>query len=260
MSARLLTGADVNNQRITSVASPTNGTDAANKDYVDAAARNVDWKASVRAASTANIDLTTGGLLTIDGIGLAAGDRVLVKDQTTGSQNGIYVAGSGAWARAVDADSNAEVTSGMATTVTEGTVNGDKVFILITNDPITLGTTALAFTQLGGGSSTAKTAGAGLTETATTYDVGAGTGIVVSADAVSIDTAVVTRKIAANNANATSTVVTHNWGTRDVQVYVFDTATFQQVHPDIFNTDLNSVTVTFATAPAAGAFRIIIQG
>ncbi len=259
MATRLLTGATVNNQRITDLASPTAGTDAANKDYVDAAARNVDWKASVRVASTANIDLTTGTLLTIDGIALAAGDRVLVKDQTTASQNGIYVAASGAWTRAVDADSNAEVTAGMATTAAEGTVNGDKVFILITNDPIVLGTTALAFTQLGGGAA-AKAGGAGLTETATSYDVGAGLGITVTADAVAIDTAVVTRKVAANNANATSTAVTHNFGTRDVQVYVFDTANFQQVFPDVFNTDLNTVTVTFVTAPAAGAFRIVVQG
>jgi hypothetical protein len=118
-----------------------------------------DWKESVRAATTANITLS--GAQTIDGVSVIAGDRVLVKDQSTGADNGIYVCASGAWSRSTDADASAEVTANMAVPVEEGTANGDKIFILTTNNPITLGTTALTFTALssGGGISDAASDG-----------------------------------------------------------------------------------------------------
>jgi phage-related tail fiber protein len=137
----------------TNVGAPSAGGDAANKTYVDTAvaaalATAVDWKPSVRAATTANITLS--GAQTIDGVSVIAGDRVLVKNQSTGSQNGIYVAAAGAWSRATDADASAEVTTGLATVVEEGTANGAKAFLLTTANPITLGTTALSFAQLSG--------------------------------------------------------------------------------------------------------------
>lgn len=112
----------------------------------------VDWKDSCRAATTANITLS--GEQTIDGVSVVAGNRVLVKDQSTASQNGIYVAAAGSWSRSTDADANAEVTSGLAVTISEGSTNADKIFILTTNDPITVGSTSLTFSALsaGGGS------------------------------------------------------------------------------------------------------------
>lgn len=112
-----------------------------------------DYKASVRVATTANIttasDLNAGD--TIDGVTLAAGDRVLVKDQSTATQNGIYVAGATP-ARAGDADSNYEVTANMTVRVSEGTLNADRTYQLTTNDPIVLGSTNLVFAESGGGS------------------------------------------------------------------------------------------------------------
>ncbi len=122
--------------------------EVADKAYVDAVATGLDVKASVRAATTA--DITLSGAQTIDGVSVIAADRVLVKNQTAGADNGIYVAAAGAWARAADANVSAEVTSGMFTFVTEGTANGDKGWVLTTNDPITLATTALVFTQFSG--------------------------------------------------------------------------------------------------------------
>lgn len=119
------------------------------------AATVFDFKESVRAATTANITLS--GAQTIDGVSVVAGDRVLVKNQTTGADNGIYTASAGAWSRATDADTSAEVTSGLVVAVTEGTDNGDKVFLLTTNDPITLGTTALSFTAIGSGGASSLT-------------------------------------------------------------------------------------------------------
>lgn len=97
--------------------------------------------AAVRVATTANITLS--GLQTVDGVTLAAGDRVLVKDQTTGSANGIYVAASGAWSRASDFDAAGEVVTGAYVPVQAGTQAG--AFVLVTQAPITVGTTALVF-------------------------------------------------------------------------------------------------------------------
>lgn len=138
----------MNSQLLTNVADPSGAQDAATKAYVDAVAVGLDVKASVRAATTA--DITLSGAQTIDGVSVIAGDRVLVKNQSTGSQNGIYVAAAGAWARAADADTSAEVTSGMFTFVTEGTANGNVGYVLTTDDPITLGTTALVFSAFSG--------------------------------------------------------------------------------------------------------------
>lgn len=135
------------------VAEPSNPLDAANKAYVDAARSGLDVKQSVHVATTGPINLATdleaGDY--IDNHQLQAGDRVLVKDQVTASENGIYVAVvSGAASRATDADSNAEVTSGMFTFVTNGDDYGDTGWVLTTNNPITLGTTPLTFAQFSG--------------------------------------------------------------------------------------------------------------
>ncbi len=108
----------------------------------------LDGKPSVKVATTATIALT--GLQTIDGVVLAAGDRVLVKDQTAAKDNGIYVAAAGAWARSADADASIEVTPGLFVTVEQGTANADSVWQLVTDGPITLGTTGLVFELFGG--------------------------------------------------------------------------------------------------------------
>jgi hypothetical protein len=122
---------------------PSSAMQAATKQYVDAAITGQDSKISVRAATTANITLS--GAQTIDGVSVVAGDRVLVKDQSTGSQNGIYVAAAGAWSRSTDADTSTEVNPGFFTFVEEGTSNGNIAYVLTTDAPITLGTTALTF-------------------------------------------------------------------------------------------------------------------
>jgi len=169
------------------VAEPTDAAHAATKGYVDGVRSGLDVKQSVRVATTAALtlssDLENGD--TVDGVTLATGDRVLVKNQDTASENGIYVVkASGAPDRATDADSSAEVTAGMFTFVAEGTVNGDSGWVLTTNDTITLGTTGLVFAQFSGAGQI--TAGDGLTKSGNTLNVGAGTGITVNADTVQI--------------------------------------------------------------------------
>ncbi len=172
-----------NSQRITGLADPSGAQDAATKAYVDAISQGLDVKQSVRAATTANITLSAPQ--TIDGVSVIAGDRVLVKNQSTGSQNGIYVVAASAWTRAADANSATNLTAGAFTFVEEGTVNADSGWVLTTNSPITIDTTGLTFAQFSGAGQVV--AGAGLTKTGNTLDVG-GTAsrIVVNADTIDI--------------------------------------------------------------------------
>ena len=168
---------------IGSVGAPSLGSDAANKTYVDNMGAGLSWKEACRIATTANI--TQASLAAVDGVTPVANDRILCKDQSTGAQNGIWLAQSGAWTRALDADAAGEM-EGAVCFVLEGTVNADKAFVCTTNAPITIGTTPLVWVQFGAGAT--YTAGAGLTLTANDLAVGAGTGIVVAADTVALDT------------------------------------------------------------------------
>lgn len=125
----------------------------ATREYVDnsivTALNRLDYKQSVLAATTASVTLS--GLQTVDGVALKADDRVLVKNQNNAVDNGIYVAASGSWKRASDADENSEVTPGLTVTVESGTAQADSVWQLVTDGVIVLGTTALAFQNITNG-------------------------------------------------------------------------------------------------------------
>jgi phage-related tail fiber protein len=177
----------LNSQKITNLATPTADADAATKAYVDATKQGLDVKDSVRVATTANITLSA--TQTIDGVAVIAGNRVLVKNQSTASQNGIYVVAAGAWSRSTDANTSAKVTAGMFTFAAEGTVNADSGWVLTTNDVITLNTTPLTFTQFSGAGQIV--AGNGLSKTGNTLNVGTANAarIVVNADNIDLATA-----------------------------------------------------------------------
>jgi uncharacterized cupin superfamily protein len=176
---------DFNSQRITGVSDPTGAQDAATKSYVDAVKTGLDVKDSVKVATTGNITLS--GTQTIDGVSVAADERVLVKDQTDASENGIYDCKASAWARSSDFDSNAEVTSGAFTFVEQGTANADAGFVLTTDGTITVGTTNLAFTQFSGAGSVS--AGDGLSKSGNTLsaDLKANSGLVISGGEIALD-------------------------------------------------------------------------
>jgi hypothetical protein len=185
---------NLDNNKITNLADPVSASDAANKGYVDSVAQGLDVKLSVRAATTA--DITLSGLQTVDGVVLVAGDRVLVKNQDNAVENGIYVAAEGAWARAVDMNTSAEMTAGAFTFVEEGTVNADSGFVISTDNPIVLGTDAVNFVQFSGAGS--FQAGAGLLKTGNTVDVqSANDAIVVNADDIELVLADASLEIAA---------------------------------------------------------------
>lgn len=204
---------NLNSNKITNLATPTADTDAANKAYVDAVKQGLDIKDSVRAATTANVDLTTGGTATIDGVSVVAGDRVLVKAQTTASQNGIYIVASGAWTRAVDANSNDKVTPGMFTFVEEGTLNQDTGWVLITDGAVTLGTSELQFVQFSAAGQII--AGDGLTKTGITINaVGTADRITVNADSIDIASTYVGQ----NTITTLGTITTGTWNGTTIAV------------------------------------------
>jgi|694.fasta_scaffold00026_33 hypothetical protein len=219
---------------ITLAADPSSALHAATKQYVDAVKTGLDVKDSVHVASTANISVTysatggtsargqiTGATNSIDGVTLVAGDRILLKDQSTGAQNGIWVvttAGTGSngvWDRATDFDSDVEVTPGAFTFVEEGTVNADSGWVLTTNAPIVIGGgsgTSLNWAQFSGAGQI--TAGDGLTKSGNTLNVvTANSGrIVVNAD--SIDLAIVgyTGSIGSAGINFAKSITVDSYG------------------------------------------------
>jgi hypothetical protein len=217
MAKKFYSGIDLASQKAVNAGDPTNPADLVTKSYVDNLLAGLRWKEPVKAATTGNITLS--GTQTVDGVSLVASDRVLVKDQSTGSANGIYVVSAGAWSRATDADSSAELDSATVM-VQQGTANGDKAFTQTANAP-TVGTTSLVWTQVGGGNSYAAdgnglelsgvtfsleldgttltkgtaglrigsgAAGNGLTEASGVLAVNTGSGLEVSSDAVRIAT------------------------------------------------------------------------
>jgi hypothetical protein len=301
VARKIFNGVDANSQRIINVASPSSAADAANKSYVDGLIQGLSWKNAVRAATTAAGTLASSfaNASVIDGVTLATGDRILIKNQAAGAENGIYtVAASGAPTRTTDADTGAELVNATVY-VSNGTTNADTAWVQTAGDfttPPTLGTTSLTYSQVGGGSGV--TAGNGLTGTTTfsvlpngtsinvsasgikldttaggngitvsgtgviTVNPVAGGGVTVAAGGVSVDFTLAVKKFAATigDGSTTSIVVTHNLGTRDITYSIYDATGFQFYDTDVVSTSTNTATFTFPTAPTSNSLRVVIHG
>jgi hypothetical protein len=285
LSALAVPTADVSfaGYKITSVATPVTSTDAANKQYVDDVAQGLHIHAASLAGTTANLNATynngssgVGATLTnagaqaafsTDGVSPSLNARILVKDPTSASQNGIYTlttvgSGSTNWVltRATDFDTAVEMAGGDFTFIDTGTTLANTGWVSV-DEVNVVGTDPVVFSQFSGAGT--YIAGDGLTLTGNVFAVGAGTGISVGADTVSIDTTVVVRKYAASIGDGTNTTytVTHNLGTKDVQVTVYDNSTpFAEVVVDVQHTSTTAIAVLFSVAPTSNQYRVVVQG
>ena len=268
--------------KITSLADPSAGTDAANKQYVDSVAQGLNIHDPVQAATTTTLAATTGGTVTynngtsgvgatltlsvaltvLDGYTLVTGDRIIVKNEATTANNGVYVINSDktVLTRATDADTPAELNGGDFFFVQNGTVNDNTGWVIV-DKVTTIGTTPVVFYQFSGAGT--YTAGNGLLLTGNVFSAVANTGIVVDGSGIAIDTSVVVRKYNANvgDGSATSYTISHNLGTRDVQVTVYDNSSpYAEVICDVQHTSTSAVTLLFSIAPTSNQYRVVVQG
>jgi hypothetical protein len=297
VAKKFLTGIDLANQRGVNAASPSSGTDLVNKDYVDNKIHGLSYKDEVRVATTAAGTLATDfdNGSTVDGVTIATDDRLLLKNQANAAENGIVIVqATGAPVRAADADTTAKLNNATVF-VSEGTVNAGREYTQTTVDPV-VDTDDLVWAQTGAGQTytadgegievaanefsleldgTTLTksssglrigsgaAGAGLVESSGVLAVGAGTGVTVAADAVSVDTSVVARKYSAlvGNGSATEFNLTHGLGTQYLSVTITDATSGEVVEADV---DLppagSTIDVSFAVAPTTNQYRVSAVG
>jgi len=271
----------IGSHKLTNVTDPTSAQDAATKNYVDSVAQGLDIKPSVLCATTANITLS--GTQTIDTVAVVAGDRVLVKNQTTVNQNGIYVVAAGAWSRATDSDSWAKL-PGAFTFVEKGS-QADTGWASTVDAGGTLGVTDVTFVQFSGAGSI--TAGNGLSQsgttismrtpgtlTATSTNQANGTDHTHAIDATIARTSHthtgMTTKYATTivgTGAATTFDITHNLNTEDVITQVRlsanadPVAVYDFVEVDIQVRTVNMLRITFAVAPTNSEYyRVIVIG
>ncbi len=263
MARQILSDLDFNSQaRILNLLDPTAAQHPATKAYVDSAIEGLAWKDSCRVATQSNLNLAAPGA-TIDGVSMAANDRVLVRAQTAGAENGVYVWNGAAVAatRAADCSTAAELEQAI-TTAEEGTSSGASFRQSVVN--ATLGTTTLTWVSFGTASASASETTAGVAELATQAETDAGTDDARMVTPLKLATYSGRKlKFAADvgDGSATQYTVTHNLGTRDVHVSVHrNSGAFDEVGCDVEHTTTNSVTLRFASAPASNAFRCTVIG
>lgn len=294
----LLSGGTLTNF-LTLNADPTNPLHAATKQYVDLTSQGFTFKNAVRLVATTNVAALTGNVA-IDGLTTAAGDRVLLAGQSTASQNGIWVAAAGAWARATDMDATGELVDGTLVPVAAGTAGSDSHYICtaIGATPWVVNSSTSTWTRF---SSLADlTAGAGLTKTGNQIDVVSATAdLTVQADTITVVSApkwttartlnltgdvtgsvsfdggsaignLVTTAVGAGTAAkhyagnvgaGTAVVINHALNTRDVVVEVYRATTpWDTVGATVERTDVNNVTLRFASAVGANVYRCVVTG
>jgi hypothetical protein len=275
---------NLNNYKITNLATPTLSTDAATKAYVDGVAEGLHIHAASYAATTANLNATysngTAGVgatltnaganaaFTTDGVSPSINARILVRLQTAQAQNGIYVLstvgdGSTPWVltRATDFDTAAEMSGGDFTFVDAGSTLANTGWVSV-DEVNTVGTDPVVFQQFSGAGTYTASDGVLLTGTNFTGVVVASGGLSVGATGFQLDTTIAVRKYAANvgDGSATTYTVSHNLGTKDVIVSVYDNSSpYAEVVCDVQHTSTTAITLLFSVAPTSNQYRVVVH-
>ena len=263
MARSILTDFDFGSvSKILNLPSPTSAGDAVPKSYVDSAIEGLAWKDSVRVSTQGNIDLSAPGA-TIDGITMASGDRVLVRSQTTQSQNGIYIWNGAAVAatRALDASTFAELEQAIVP-VEEGTDAGTQFRQTQVNG--TIDSSNVIFTSFGTAAPSASESTAGIAEIATQGETDTGTDdsrIVTPLKLKTWSGAPKRYAAAFGDGSATSYTITHNLGSRDLTVAVYrNSGNYDEVECDVEHSTTNTVTLKFSAAPTSNQYRVVVLG
>ena len=261
MAKSVLTNLDFGNvAKITNLPNPTADGDAANKLYVDSAVEGLAWKDSARVSTQGNLNLAAPGA-SIDGITMVANDRVLVRSQTTGTENGIYIWNGAATpaTRAPDASTFPELEQAVVS-VEEGTSAGATFRQTAVNG--TLGATTVTWSNFGTSAPAASETTAGIAEIATQAETDAGSDDLRMVTPLKLATySGRAKRFAATfgDGSASSYAITHNLGTTDVNVAVREmTGSLREVVCEVQYTGTNSVTLLFASAVATNALRATV--
>lgn len=264
MAKKVLVDLDFDNvAKIVGLLPGSAGTDAVNLDQLNAAIEGLNWKDSVRAASTVNLTLTGPGS-SIDGVTLSSGDRVLVKNQTTVSQNGIYVFNGSAvtMTRSTDASTFAEL-EGATVVVEEGSSNAGTSWRQ-TQVNGTLGSSDVVWTDFVTAVPDASETTKGKAEIATQGEVDAGSDDARFVTPLKLKNSkwfTQAKVFTIGDGSATSFNCDHNLNTRNVTVEVFrDSGSYDTVIADVTRPSVNRVTVGFAAAPSRNAFIAVVVG
>lgn len=263
MARKFFTDIDLQSaSKVVNVPSPSAAGDAVPKSYVDSLVEGLAWKDSCRVATQANLNLSSPGS-TIDGITMSSQDRVLVRAQSTASENGIYVWNGSAVAmtRSLDASTFAELEQAV-TTVEEGTSAGATYRQDQVNG--TIDSSTVNWTTFGTSAPAASETTAGIAELATQAEVDAGTDDLRIVTPLKLATwSGRIRKYSTNigDGSATSYTITHSLNTRDVIIRVFpNSGNYDDVEVDVYRPSTTTATLVFATAPASNAYRVVVIG
>ena len=262
MAKKIFTDFDFQSvSKVINLPSPSSSGDAASKSYVDSLVEGLAWKDSCRVATQANLNLASPGA-TIDGITMASQDRVLVRAQSTASENGIYVwnGASTAMTRSLDASTFAELEQAV-TTVEEGTSAATSYRQDQVNG--TIGSSSVSWVTFGTAAPAASETTAGIAELATQAETDAGTDdlrIVTPLKLATWSGRIKKYSVSIGDGSATSYTVTHNLASRDVHVTIYNASTYDEVLTDVTHATTNTLTIVFATAPASNAYRVVVIG
>jgi hypothetical protein len=263
MSKQVLTTLDFNAQgKIIGLPNGIDPQDAATVAQLTAAIEGMAWKDDVVCRAASNINLASPGA-TIDGVTMTANDRFLASEQTADADNGIYIYNGASTPATRSLDMNASIEFNQAIVpVGQGTSAGTQWRQTALNP--TVGSTTITFVAFLAASPAASESTAGIAEIATQAETDAGTDDARIVTPLKLKTASFMLKkysTLIGDGTATSFTVTHNLGSRDVQVSVYRVSgSYDEVEVDVDNTTTNTVTIVFNVAPASNAFRVVVIG